>query len=137
MKNTFLLLTVFTLIFSSCKREEDEDHHHHDTTDTSAPVISLNTPADSSVYQNGDTVFISGMVTDEEMHAGTIIIKDDTTLTEYFNQSHYVHDLTSAQINYIYIVNGITQNRAATLTVRYEDHAPNVGIATRRLIFIP
>lgn len=133
---TLINLLVVVLLFSSCKKEED-DHNHGDTDDTTFPVVTLNSPIQSSAYSNGDTVFITGSVTDNELHGGTIILKNDTSLVEYFNQYHATHQMTSATINYFYVVSGITQNEAVTLMVTYEDHVPNVTTVTRNLIFMP
>lgn len=136
MKKVFIILSCFIFVYASCKKEEDHDHHH-DTDDSTIPVVTLTSPIENATYHNGDTVFITGSVTDNELHAGTIIIRDDTTLTDYFSQIHNVHQQSSVAINFQYIVSGITTNRAVTLSVTYEDHKPNVGTATRKLIFVP
>lgn len=136
MKNKIQLFLLGIALISSCKKEHDHDHNH-DTNDTSSPVVTVNSPTDSTVYHNGDTVFISGSVTDNDLHGGTILLKNDTSAVEYLNQYHNVHQLTSANFSYQYILNGITQTEAVTLTVSYEDHIPNTNTVTRHLVFMP
>lgn len=133
MIKVFSLLSITCFLYA-CDREPD---HVHDTTDSSAPNLTLDSPADSSVYHNGDTVFITGNITDNELHGGTIILKNDTTAFEYLNQYHNVHQLTSANFSYQYILSGFTQSEAVTLTVSYEDHRPNTTTLVRHLVFMP
>lgn len=136
MKRVFIILSSFVFVYASCKKEDDHDHDHG-TEDTTYPVVTVNTPADSSVYHNGDTVFIDALASDNSLHQGTVLIKDDTTAALYYDQYPYIHDLTSAQISYQYVVSGITQNSAATLSFNIEDHASHSTVVTRRLIFMP
>jgi hypothetical protein len=132
----FLILGL--VVFSSCDKEADHDHGNNtNTSDTTPPVVTINSPVESMVYHNGDTVFITGSVSDLELHGGTILLKNDTSLNEYLNQYHNVHQLTNANISFQYIVTGITQNEAVTLTATYEDHTPNYSTITRHLIFMP
>lgn len=139
MRRIFFI-SLISIYFISCKKENaEEDTHSHETptADTTIPVINLNSPIENSIFHNGDTVFISGTVTDNEMHSGTILLKNDTTSFEYMNQYHNVHGLSSAVINFYYVVSGISQNESVTLTLSYEDHAPNYGTALRHLLFLP
>lgn len=114
------------------------DHdHNHETGDTTSPVIDLISPYDSAVYHNGDTVFISGNVSDNDLHTGTLLIKNDTTAFEYFNQLHEIHIGETATIEYMYIVSGITQNEMVTLSASYSDHTGNPALLSRKLVFMP
>ena len=135
MKNIILGLLAASVLFA-CKKEEDHDHHH-DETDTTIPVVTISTPNDSTVYHNGDTVHMTGNVTDNDLHNGVIKIIDDTTAFEYYAYYHYVHETSSAVINFDYIVTGVTQNSAVTLTYTYDDHAANTKVVNRKLIFMP
>ncbi len=130
---TNLWLVCLVLIYS-CKREPDLPIEEDDTT---FPVVDILAPIESSIYQNGDTVFITGSVTDNELHSGTLLLKNDTTAVEYMNEYHNVHELSSASISYFYVVSGIIQNEAVTFTATYEDHFPNTTAITRHLVFQP
>jgi hypothetical protein len=137
MKIYLLYIVSVLIIFTSCEKEEDHHDHDHDEGDTTAPVIDLTSPSDSSVFHNGDTVFISGTVSDNGLHTGTILIKNDTTAFEYFNQLHEIHIGETAIIEYMYIVSGITQNEMATFTASYSDHTGNPAVLSRKMVFMP
>lgn len=135
MKKIIWGLLAASVLFA-CKKEEDH-HHHDDTTDTTTPVVTITSPADSMIYHNGDTVHMNGTVSDNELHHGEIKIIDDTTAFEYYGYYHYVHETTSAVINFDYIVTGVTQNSAVTLSYTYDDHTANTAVVRRKLIFMP
>lgn len=136
-KIIFILITV--LFFFSCKKEnaKEENHVQNEMTDSTTPVVVLNSPIENSVFHNGDTLFISGSVSDNELHGGTVILKNDTSSLVYLNQYHNVHGLSTATINFFYVVNGITQNESVKLTASYEDHTPNYSVQTIQLYFQP
>jgi hypothetical protein len=134
--NKIIIGLLLTTVLFACKKEEDH-HHHDDEVDTTTPVVTINSPSDSMVYHNGDTVHMTGTVTDNDLHNGVIKIIDDTTAFEYYAYYHYVHETSSATINFDYIVTGVTQNSAVTLKYTYDDHAANVAVVTRKLIFMP
>lgn len=137
----FLIFFIFSLlvIFSSCNKDEETSDHnlHHSDDDTSLPVIVLYSPSDSSVYHNGDTVYISGTVSDNDLDTGIILIKNDTTAFEYFNQLHEIHTGGTATIEYMYIVSGISKNEMITFSVLYSDHTGNPSVLSRKLVFMP
>jgi len=136
MKPILIIFFFVPLLIISCEKDKaglDEHHHEEDTT---FPVVNLTSPSDSTIYNSGDTVFITGYVTDEDLHEGEITIIDDTSAFLYFTENPYVHGQDTAQINYFYVVN-VTQNRVVTLTVSYEDHTPHVSTVTRKLFFQP
>lgn len=137
--NKLILVLLLTTVLFACKKEEDHhDHDHsHDEVDTTTPVVTINSPSDSLVYHNGDTVHMIGTISDNDLHNGEIKIMDDTTAFEYYGYYHHIHETTSAVINFDYIVSGVTQNSAATLTYMYNDHADNMALVTRKLIFVP
>ena len=134
MKNIVLVILAVSILFA-CKKEEDQPQE--DEVDTTTPVVTITSPNDSTVYQNGDTVHMTGTVTDNDLHNGVIKIINDTTAFEYYSYSHYVHETSSAVINFNYIVTGVTQNSAVTLAYTYDDHAANSAVVRRKLIFMP
>ena len=136
MNKLFIVLLLTTVLFA-CKKEEDHHDHDHDEVDTTTPVVTINSPSDSMVYHNGDTVRMTGTVTDNDLHNGEIKIIDDTTAFEYYSYSQYVHETSSAVINFDYIVTGVTQNSAVTLSYTYDDHVGNSAVVRRKLIFMP
>jgi hypothetical protein len=136
MRSGFLFIAFLFSIYA-CKKAKDPAPPQPPPADTTVPVITLSSPANASVYHNGDTLKITGVVTDNDLHSGSIEIKDDTTAVVYFTASPYVHGLTSANINYSWIVTGITQNAAATITLQFNDHHPNVGVKQVHVILQP
>ncbi len=135
--NKIILGLLLTTVLFACKKEEDHQDHDDDEVDTTTPVVTINSPSDSMVYHNGDTVHMTGTVTDNDLHNGEIKIIDDTTTFEYYGYSHYVHETSSAVINFDYIVTGVTQNSAVTLSYTYDDHVANSAAVRRKLIFMP
>ncbi|MFI5202854.1 MAG: hypothetical protein ACHQF2_00035 [Flavobacteriales bacterium] len=132
----FLLSVLVVVTLTACKKDKVEEPEEEHTADLTSPVVTLNGPLENAIYFNTDTVIISGMVTDNELHSGAIEIKDDTTGQVYFTASPYVHGFTSAAINYSYIVNVIKDSKV-TLTVTYEDHEPNIGQKIVHMTFKP
>jgi hypothetical protein len=137
MSKNLLFIFLVTTFFFACKKEEDHDHNHDETTDTTYPVVTIDSPVENEMFHNGDTVHMIGLVTDNELHNGVIKIIDDTTAFEYYSYYHYVHETSSSVIDFDYVVTGVTQNSAVTITFTYDDHAEHVTVVTRKLMFMP
>ncbi len=129
---SILLLSVFA---TACKKEDD-DHDHDTTTDTTKPVITINSPSNMAMYNNGDTVKIRGTVTDNSLHELLIRIVKDSDGSELFRSTPTVHDLTSYSINENW-KSAVTDHTNASIIISAEDHGSNVGSDTVHIHIMP
>ena len=125
-KHTYLALVISSLLFTAaCKKHDD---HKHDETDTTYPQITITTPVDMQTYKSGDSVYIKGSVTDNDLHEMKITITKDSDSSELFSESPVVHGMSSYAINTFWL-SGLSSGAAsyipATLLVTAEDHAGN------------
>lgn len=58
MKNYFLLITLFIVVFEACKRDDFR-------LESNAPVIYVTKPQDATAYNVSDTVFIKAIFSDD------------------------------------------------------------------------
>ena len=103
----------------------DEDIHVIDHSDNVFPVLVVNKPLNNQVLNNGDTIFVEGMVSDDKtMYRGRIKISDDGTgfvLKEEFFETHV---LQTINFNVFYKAN-VTAVADFTVLVEFEDHGLN------------
>ena len=75
------------LHFTACKK--DDDHDHSSSTDTDKPVITMSSPSDSMMYNNGDTMYIKGTVTDNSLHELLVTVLDANDSILYSQAPNY------------------------------------------------
>lgn len=56
MKNYLILFFILPLVILSCKKDDPED--------TVAPIITLERPSANANFENGDTLYIHALITD-------------------------------------------------------------------------
>lgn len=117
------------LISQSCKKGDDD-------VDTSTPVVTITKPTASQVFNAGDTVWIAGNVSDNELHEMVVEIKDNAKDSVFYTESISVHDMTT--YDYLTFWTGrVSVLTNATVTVKAEDHKGHVGTATRNIQIKP
>jgi len=90
---SIFILTIISISIISCKKTDDEK-----------PVITLSTPVSEQDYAIGDTIFISGHVSDNEaLHELEIRLTKEETGETPFTFTPTVHDLASYHIDTFYI----------------------------------
>jgi hypothetical protein len=124
-KQTLLLTGIlsFALIvfISSCNKKDEG---------TGAPVISLQSPADNSMMTTGDTLTITGTITDDEaLHEVSVLIIKSTGDTA-FQEYPYVHALKTYNLSYRYKP---TTAGDYTVKVTAEDHDEKNTTVSRAL----
>lgn len=124
------MFAIFTL--SNCKKDKTDEEEN----DTTTPVVTLTAPNDMQMYNSGDTVFIKGSATDNEMHEMLIELKDDSTNAVLFTKAPTVHDLSSYNINEAW-KSSVSKHTNATLTVTVSDHASHEAKVTRKIHIMP
>jgi hypothetical protein len=93
--------------------------------DTTAPVLSVLTPVENQVFNNGNSINVTGSISDDlGLYRGSIRITNDATgqvLKEQLYEIHYVLAY-SFNISYTPLVSTASDY---TVTVSFEDHGLN------------
>lgn len=99
--------------------------HVTNGSDTIAPIVTIYTPTENQVFGSGNTVAITGRVTDENgLYKGSIRVTNDANGALLREQLYEIHGITGYNfgINYSPTV-AATSNY--TVTVAFEDHGYN------------
>lgn len=116
---------VFGLLSTySCK----EDDHDHDK-DMNNPLITLLKPTENQIYLRLDTVWIKGVITDEELHECYISISDSADNSVLFQTSPMVHDMTTYNVDTFWVSDVLKPTRAI-VSIKAEDHSSNSAVQT-------
>ena len=126
----FLLLILF-----SCSRGGSGDTNSgggdgigHDPTvsDTTAPVLQIYTPVENQVFVNGNTINITGKITDDlGLYQGVIRITDDANGSILKEQRYEIHYVLAYNFNISYTTFNVSSPADYTVTVSFEDHGLN------------
>jgi hypothetical protein len=94
----------------------------HDPIVYPDPVVTVNDPVASTIYQNGDTMHINVEMSDaNELHEGYIYLRSDSD--SLFSYAPYVHELPSFSTDTFWVVSGMTTGVSAVVTaVAYNHH---------------
>jgi DNA/RNA endonuclease YhcR with UshA esterase domain len=131
-KKLLLLTVLFTALVSACSKSadpgEDDGGGVHVVTpnDTTAPVLTINTPTANQVFTTGNAITISGNVSDDYgLYQGYIRITNDANGFELRKQAYEIHGIKSYNfsISYTPVVSVVS---GYTVTVSFEDHGTNV-----------
>ncbi len=135
MKNRislFIVSAIAVVVIASCSKgiTTDDDGgggvHNPQPSDTTAPVINISSPTAAQVYMNGNTINVSGTVSDDYgLYRGSIKITNDANGFSVKEQLYEIHGIVSYNFN---INHAATVTTAAdyTVTVSFEDHGYNV-----------
>ena len=135
MRRFFVPLGLLVLICSCSKGGGDtdgtgnggNDPHVYNPTDVTAPTISINTPLANQAFTSGNTLTVSGTVSDDlGLYRGQIRIIDNENGVEMKQQAYEIHGLKSYNFSLNYILN-VTAVKTYTVAVFFEDHGYNPG----------
>jgi hypothetical protein len=99
--------------------------HIIDLNDTIPPALDIYTPTANQVFTNGNTIGITGKVTDNGgLYRGTIKITNDATGAVVKEQLYEIHGFQSYNFN-ISHTTSVTTASDYTVTVSFEDHGYN------------
>lgn len=119
MKCTVVVLSALLFMgLSSC------DEKHENETDNTVPIFTIAAPLSGSQYNNGDTVWIKGLLTDNELHEMSIDIIRQKDSSSLYHEIISVHDLSSYTIK-SYWKSNVTDTTQAVVVLKAEDHKPN------------
>jgi hypothetical protein len=129
MRKSIFFLSISTLVFMSCKNNHAPEPGHN-------PVISLSAPTPGSMYNNGDTVFMSvAMEDEEELHEGYLYIRTATDTLFMFQP--FVHELPAYDKDTFWVVSGIVSNTNAFVTALDLNHVEGSDTAEVPIMLMP
>ena len=130
--NRFLFFILFAGILYSCSKSGTTPFDPgggnpggFNPTDTIAPQITINTPAASQNFNNGNTISITGKVTDDYgLYRGSIKVVNDANGMVLQNQLYEIHGflLYNFSLNHLATTSVVADY---TITVSFEDHGNN------------
>jgi hypothetical protein len=120
---------AIALLLAACSKggtaTPDGPVHIPSPTDTIAPVLDIQTPSNNQVFSSGNSINVSGQVTDElGLYRGSIRIVNDATGLLVKEQLYEIHYIKLYNFSISHTVN-VTSPTDFTITVWYEDHGYN------------
>ena len=131
-KSARLLAATALLMLTACEKEP----HHHDDTDTAAPALNMSSPNQMQVFNQGDTLYIKGSLTDASLHELSITLRDDKDSSLLFSATPVVHGLSTYTINSFWVCN-VKDHTNATLRITAHDHRENKTEVLRSIHIMP
>lgn len=99
--------------------------HVNNPTDTTAPVLDINTPIANQVFTNGNTISVTGKIADDlGLFEGSIRITNDANGDLLKQQLYEIHGILSYNFNITYTT-AVTAISNYTVTVTFNDHGLN------------
>jgi phosphate-selective porin len=110
---------------SSTTGDENPNPHVENPADTTAPVITINTPADNQVFSNGQLINMTGRLTDDMgLYRGTVKLINDANGLVLKEQVYEIHGLLAYNFAMNYTAS-VSSTANYTVTVSFEDHGYN------------
>lgn len=138
LKKASLYFFLLVLLVSCSKGGGDttggpdngNDPHVFNPTDITSPTLNINTPLASQVFSSGNTIQVSGRVTDDYgLYRGNIRIVNDANGVEVKQQAYEIHGLKTYDYNLAFLTN-VTVATDYTIIVFFEDHGYNGATKT-------
>ncbi len=125
-------MTILTVVLISCSKggSVPDDQHIIDNNDLIAPVIEITTPTDGQVFSYGNSISVTGKVTDVGgLYRGSIRITNDANGALIKEQLYEIHGFQLYNFNITHPAS-VAVASDYTVTVRFEDHGNNVTAAS-------
>jgi phosphate-selective porin len=123
-----LLVTIFAACSKGGAAPADDNGggpHVITPTDVTAPVVEIATPAADQVFMSGNTINITGRLTDDYgLYQGSIKITNDATGAVLKEQAYEIHGLKLYDYSIAYVTS-VTVAADYIITVSFEDHGLN------------
>ena len=111
---------------SAANTEGPGEIHIPSPTDTTAPVLVISTPTANQVFTSGNTINVSGRITDDlGLYQGSIRITDDANNNVLKEQLYEIHYVLAYDYNVSYTTS-VSVPSNYTVTVSFMDHGYNV-----------
>ena len=126
----FMLLQGIALFITGCSKSGDTTD---EVSDNIFPVLVVNKPVNNQVLNNGDTIFVEGLVSDDRMmYRGRIKISDDGTGFVVKEEFFETYVLQTINFNVFYKTNVVVMTDY-TVLVEFEDHGLNKVYVTLKV----
>lgn len=131
MKFSLPILSVITVCFlvvvMACTKGTavDDDLHTINDNDTLAPVLTIHTPIADQQFSNGNTITITGRITDESgLYRGSVKLINDANGETLKQQAYEIHGVKdySFTVSHTAVVTAVSNY---TVVVNFEDHGLN------------
>ena len=134
----FILYCLLLCFCAGCSRGGalEEERHVIIGSDDSYPVVEITTPANNQAFRSGNSVNITGTVSDNSLYQGTISIRDDATGTIVKEQYYEIHYIPVYNFNVSYTFS-VTAPTDYTVIVKFEDHGQNKTIKAVQVTVTP
>ena len=125
-----LLATISVLVYSCSKGGAPVDDgngnpHIENPSDTTPPVITIATPSENQVYNSGNTIHMTGRISDDlGLYRGTIKLVNDANGLVLKEQAYEIHGLLGYNFSLSHTA-VVTAASDYTVTVSFEDHGLN------------
>jgi hypothetical protein len=134
--NITLMVSAILLLFTLAACEKEHHDHDHDDSDKTAPELTIRSPNDKQVFNQGDTMYIKGTVSDASLHELSITLRNDKDSSILYSTAPVVHALNNYTINTYWVCN-VADHTNATLTITAHDHSENKTVLVRSLHIMP
>jgi hypothetical protein len=128
MKRLMPAILISILFFAACSKggvANDDEPHIINNNDTIPPVLEIHTPITDEHFNNGNTISITGKITDEGgLYRGSIRLVDDATAVLIKEQLIEIHGFQLYNFNVSHTAS-VTATTNYTVTVKFEDHGLN------------
>ncbi|MBI5856207.1 MAG: hypothetical protein HZB42_01050 [Sphingobacteriales bacterium] len=131
--STFLFVAI-ALILASCSKGGGSGNDNNNNgngggnpspTDVTAPVLEVYTPAANQVFTSGNTINVTGRVTDDlGLYRGSVRITNDANGQIVKEQLYEIHYVLLHNFNVSYTTS-VPVPTDYTVTVFFEDHGYN------------
>jgi hypothetical protein len=122
-------IIILTAAMPGCSKSSDPPGtgpHIIDLNDNTTPVVDIYSPANNQVFSSGDTIKISGRITDNGLYQGYIRIINDANQAILKEQLYEIHGFQLYNY-YLEYKTSVTVASDYTITVQFEDHGLNMG----------
>jgi hypothetical protein len=107
--------------------------HITNNADTTPPVVEIYTPTPDQVFSTGNTISVTGKVSDGDgLYRGSIRITNDATGSILKEQLYEIHGVLQYNFTVAYTPS-VTAVSDYTVTVSYEDHGQNITSKTVKI----
>lgn len=134
LRNIFFVVTCTALI-AACSRggsggSADDGPHVINDNDVVPPVVEITTPTEGQVFANGNSINMTGKITDDNgLYRGSIRITNDADGSIIKEQSYEIHGFLLYNFSLSHTVS-VTTAADYTVKVSFEDHGQNVSSKT-------
>ncbi len=127
----FLLALMILIVGDSCSKGGDASGGNDDSphvvtpTDNVVPVLDIYTPGPNQIFSNGNTINITGKISDDlGLYNGSIRITNDANGELVKQQLYEIHGVLSYNYNITHTAS-VTVVSDYTVSITFQDHGLN------------